>query len=67
MLAEYPRKPLADFTEADRTASRRYEQGKSHAKQGGRDLLGKCEHYDIGHSRQSLSDWRKSDAYNRAA
>ena len=63
MIAEYPRKPLAEFTAKDRVAERRYEQGKAHAKQGRRDLLGKCEHYDIGHARQSLADWRKSDAY----
>lgn len=48
MIAEYPHKPLADFTEADRIASRRFAQGKSHAKQGRTNLLGKCRHYDAG-------------------
>ena len=63
MLAEYPRKPLEDFTQADRVAARRYAQGKSHAKQCRKDLLGKCQHYDAGYARQSLADWRKSETY----
>lgn len=67
MIAEYPRKHLAQFTAGDRTAARRYAQGKSHAKQGRRDLLGKCQHYDRGHAAQSLADWRASEVYQFAA
>jgi hypothetical protein len=63
MIGTYPRKHLSQFTEADRVAARRYEQGKSHAKQLRQDLLGKCEHYDRGYADQSLSDWRNSEAY----
>lgn len=50
MTAEYPAKPYADFTSADRAAMRRYEQGKAHAQQGRNDLVGKCPHYDAGHA-----------------
>lgn len=49
MIAEYPAKHYADFTVTDRRAARRYNQGKSHAKQGRTDLLGQCEHYDAGY------------------
>lgn len=63
MIAEYPRKHLSKFTEQDRLAARRYNQGKTHAKQGRRDLLGKCGHYDRGHAHQSLADWRNSKTY----
>jgi hypothetical protein len=49
MNAQYPAKPYADFTAADRQAMRRFEQGKVHAKQGRDDLVGKCPHYDAGH------------------
>ena len=48
LIAEYPAKHLADFTPEDRAAMRRFEQGKSHRRQGRTDLLGKCPHYDAG-------------------
>ncbi|MCP4986404.1 MAG: hypothetical protein GY928_10180 [Colwellia sp.] len=50
MKAPYPNKEYADFTTEDREAMRRYEQGKSHAKQGRTDLLNKCQHYDAGYN-----------------
>lgn len=50
MTAQYPAKPYADFTTADRIAMRRFEQGRVHAKQGRTDLLGNCPHYDAGHA-----------------
>lgn len=62
MNAEYPNKPYADFTTADRIAMRRYHQGEAHALQGRTDLLGLCDHYDAGY-RVSLA--RESE--NRAA
>ncbi len=48
MFAEYPHKPLAEFTQLDRIAMRRFAQGKSHARRGFTGLLGKCRHYDAG-------------------
>ena len=48
LFADYPSKHMADFTPADREASRRFEQGRSHAKQARTDLLGLCPHYDAG-------------------
>ena len=36
-------------TEKTREAHRRYNQGKSHARQGRTDLLGQCNAYDRGH------------------
>ena len=50
LFSDYPYKPLAELTEEDREASRRYAQGESHAKQARTDLLGKCPHYDAGYS-----------------
>lgn len=48
LVWKYPAKHLADFTVADAIASRRYEQGNIHARQGRTDLYGTCEHYDAG-------------------
>lgn len=50
MTPEYPAKHYKDFTRADASAMRRYEQGKSHGKQGRTDLVGQCAHYDAGHA-----------------
>jgi len=49
IMAEYPRKDMADFTADDQLASRRYAQGKAHGLQGRMDLIGQCVHYDRGH------------------
>jgi hypothetical protein len=41
-------KPRAYWTQGDRIASLRLEQGASHARQGRTDLYGLCVHYDDG-------------------
>lgn len=48
LVAKYPNKPYANFTQDDQRAMRRYEQGKVHAMQGRTDLIGECPHYDAG-------------------
>ena len=48
LTAEYPNKHYVDFTQEDRRAQRRYDQGKNHAMQGRTDFLGECPHYDAG-------------------
>lgn len=55
MQAEYPAKHYADFTTEDRIAMRRYEQGRSHAKQGRADLIGVCPHYDAGFNAEATA------------
>lgn len=51
LTPEYPKKDYKDFTQDDREAMRNYEQGKSHKKQGRKDLVGKNKHYDAGYQK----------------